>query len=66
MSRELSPSVIGLLIGAALGVVAVAFGFWAMVLVALLAAIGYGIGRAIEGKLDVRGVADALRGRRSS
>ncbi len=66
MSRELSPSVIGLLIGAALGVVAVAFGFWAMVLVALLAAIGYGIGRTIEGKLDVRGVADALRGRRSS
>ncbi|WAB82719.1 DUF2273 domain-containing protein [Microcella daejeonensis] len=62
----MSPSVIGLLIGAALGVVAVAFGFWAMVLVALLAAIGYGIGRAIEGKLDVRGVADALRGRRSS
>jgi hypothetical protein len=44
----------------------VAFGFWAMILVALLAATGYGVGRAIEGKLDVRDVADALRGRRSS
>ncbi len=66
MSRALSPATIGLLIGAGLGVVAVAFGFWAMILVALLAAIGFGIGRAVEGKLDVRGVADALRGRRSS
>lgn len=56
----------GMLIGAVLALSAVAFGFWSMILVALFVAIGFGVGRVFEGKLDVRGVADALRGRRSS
>lgn len=55
-----------MLIGAVLALSAVAFGFWSMILVALFVVIGFGIGRVFEGKLDVRGVADALRGRRSS
>jgi uncharacterized membrane protein len=53
-------------VGAVLALTALAFGFWAMILVALAIAIGFGVGRVLEGKLDVRGVADALRGRRSS
>jgi uncharacterized membrane protein len=56
----------GILVGAVLALAAVAFGFWSMVLVALFMLIGFGIGRVLEGKLDLRGVADALRGRRSS
>ncbi|TQL54921.1 small integral membrane protein DUF2273 [Subtercola boreus] len=55
-----------MLVGAVLAVTAVAFGFWAMILVALFVAVGYAVGRVLEGKLDVRGVTDALRGRRSS
>ncbi|MGG7452375.1 DUF2273 domain-containing protein [Plantibacter auratus] len=56
----------GILVGAVLALAAVAFGFWSMILVALFMLIGFGIGRVFEGKLDLRGVADALRGRRSS
>ena len=56
----------GILVGAVLALAAVASGFWAMILVALFMLIGFGIGRVLEGKLDLRGVADALRGRRSS
>ncbi|PSL37406.1 small integral membrane protein DUF2273 [Labedella gwakjiensis] len=56
----------GMLIGAVLALSAVAFGFWSMVLVAVFVLVGFGVGRVLEGKLDLRSVADALRGRRSS
>ncbi len=56
----------GMLIGAVLALAAVAFGFWAMILVAVAIVIGWGVGRVVEGKLDVKGLTDALRGRRSS
>jgi len=56
----------GMLIGAVLALSAVAFGFWAMILVAVAIVIGWGVGRVVEGTLDVRGLTDALRGRRSS
>ncbi|RFA08187.1 hypothetical protein B7R54_02345 [Subtercola boreus] len=62
----MTPTTRGMLVGAVLAVTAVAFGFWAMILVALFVAVGYAVGRVLEGKLDVRGVTDALRGRRSS
>lgn len=62
----MTPSNLGMLIGAVLALTAVAFGFWAMILVALFVAIGYGVGRVAEGKLDLRSVSDALRGRRTS
>lgn len=56
----------GMLIGAVLALTGVAFGFWALVLVAVAIAIGWAVGRFADGELDVRGVTDALRGRRSS
>lgn len=56
----------GMIIGAVLALTAVAFGFWAMILVAVAIAIGWGVGRVMEGKLDVKSLGDALRGRRSS
>ena len=62
----MTPSRTGLVLGAVLALAAVAFGFWAMILVALFMAIGYAVGRVIEGELDLRSLADALRGRRSS
>jgi len=61
-----TPTSTGMLIGAVLAVAAVAFGFWAMVLVAIAIVIGWGVGRVVEGKLDLRSLSDSLRGRRSS
>jgi len=61
-----TPSTTGIVVGAILALTAIAFGFWAMVLVAVFIVVGFGIGRVVEGKLDLRGVADALRGRRTS
>lgn len=62
----MTPTTKGMLVGAVLALTAVAFGFWSMILVALFVAVGYGVGRVLEGKLDIHGVTDALRGRRSS
>lgn len=62
----MTPTTTGMVVGAVLALTAVAFGFWAMILVAVFVAVGYGVGRVVEGKLDLRGLTDALRGRRSS
>ncbi|GAA2855380.1 DUF2273 domain-containing protein [Paenarthrobacter ilicis] len=62
----MSPTVSGLAIGAVLAIVGLAFGFWGMLLTALFMGIGAVLGRSAEGKLDLRGVLDALRGKRSS
>lgn len=62
----MSPAIAGAAIGAVLAVVALAFGFWGFLLAALLIGAGAAAGRAAEGRLDVRGAADALRGKRSS
>ncbi|MGO3886707.1 MAG: DUF2273 domain-containing protein [Mycetocola sp.] len=62
----MSNTVVGLAAGAALAFAALAFGFWGFLLVAVFMAIGAGIGRVADGRLDLRSVADALRGRRSS
>lgn len=56
----------GVAIGTILALTAVAFGFWAMLLVALFMAVGAVIGRALDGRLDMRGVVDAMRGKRTS
>jgi uncharacterized membrane protein len=56
----------GIVVGAVLGVVAVAFGFWAFILVAVFMALGALIGRIATGKLDVSSLVDVIRGRRSS
>jgi len=59
-------TVTGAIFAGALAVCWVAFGFWAFVFVAVAVLIGAGIGRIVDGRLDVRAIADALRGRRSS
>jgi hypothetical protein len=56
----------GIGIGAVLGIVAVAFGFWAFILVAVFMAVGALVGRIVSGKLDVSSLVDVIRGRRSS
>lgn len=62
----MSHTVLGMAIGAILALTWIGFGFWACVFVAVAIAIGAGVGRVIDGKLNLRSVGDALRGRRSS
>ncbi|QAY60475.1 DUF2273 domain-containing protein [Microbacterium protaetiae] len=57
---------VGAAAGAVLAIAWVVLGFWAFVLVAVAMLVGAGIGRIVDGRLDVRAVADAFRGRRSS
>jgi uncharacterized membrane protein len=59
-------SVIGAGVAAVLALTWIAFGFWAFVLVAVAMLIGAAVGRIIDGRLDVRALADVFRGRRSS
>lgn len=62
----MSPTASGVAIGATLAITALVFGFWGFLLVALFMAIGAVLGRTAEGRLDLTGVFDALRGKRSS
>ncbi len=62
----MSPTTTGALIGALLALAALLFGFWGFLLMALFAGIGAVVGRIASGKIDVRGLADAFTGRRSS
>lgn len=62
----MSHTVVGMAVGAVLALTWLAFGFWAFVLVAVAMAIGAGVARLIDGRLDVRGIIDAIRGRRVS
>lgn len=62
----MSPTVTGMAAGAVLAVVALAFGFWGLLLTALFMGVGAVLGRSAEGRLDLAGVLDALRGKRSS
>lgn len=62
----MSPTVTGAVIGAILAVSIILFGFWGFLLVALLMGVGALLGRIVSGKLDVRGLANAFSGRRTS
>ncbi|RJU02117.1 DUF2273 domain-containing protein [Arthrobacter frigidicola] len=62
----MTPTVTGMAAGAVLAFAGLAFGFWGFLLTALLMGAGALLGRSAEGKLDFRGVRDALTGRRSS
>ena len=53
----------GGIIGGVLAIVGLMFGFWGFLLVVVLGAIGAVIGAIASGRLDVRAVADAARGR---
>lgn len=62
----MNATAVGAAVGAALAVTWIALGFWAFVLVGLAMVAGAIIGRVVDGRIDVRVLADALRGRRSS
>jgi len=62
----MSGTVTGVLVGTLLALAALAFGFWGFLLVAVFAAIGGLVGAIASGRLDVRAVIDAARGRRSA
>jgi uncharacterized membrane protein len=62
----MSPTATGVTVGAVLALAVLAFGFWGLLLTALFMGIGAVLGRSAEGKLDLGGVLDALRGKRSS
>lgn len=62
----MSKTVIGAAAGVVLALTWLTLGFWAFILVAVAMLIGAGVGRVLEGRLDLRSLADALRGRRSS
>ena len=59
-------TVAGIFIGALLALTWIVFGFWAFVFVAAAMAVGALVARVLDGKLDLRSVADAVRGKRSS
>ncbi|WP_022904355.1 MULTISPECIES: DUF2273 domain-containing protein [unclassified Curtobacterium] len=62
----MNATVVGAGVGAVLAIVAVTLGFWAFVVVAVAMLVGALVGRIVSGDLDVRRLADVLRGRRSS
>lgn len=57
---------VGIFVGATLAIVWFTIGFWAFFFVAIAMIIGAIVGRIVDGKLDVRSLADAVRGKRSS
>jgi hypothetical protein len=59
-------SVIGAAAAAVLALSWIVLGFWAFLGVALAMLAGAVVGRIIGGRLDVKALADAFRGRRSS
>lgn len=56
----------GVIVAATLAIVWIWAGFWPFIGVAAAMAIGALVGRILDGKLDVRSLADAVRGKRSS
>lgn len=62
----MSTTLSGALIGAVLAFAALTFGFWEFVLVAALMGIGALTGRVVSGQLDLRALAGAFTGRRTS
>lgn len=62
----MTTTIAGAVIGAILAVSIILFGFWGFLLVAVFMAVGAILGRIASGKLDVRGLANAFTGRRTS
>lgn len=62
----MTASTIGAAVGAVLALTWVAFGFWAFLFVGLAMLAGLGVARVVKGEIDLRGLAQALRGRRTS
>ena len=62
----MSATVIGALVGAILALTALLFGFWGFLLMAVFMGVGAIVGRILSGKIDMRGLANAFTGRRTS
>ncbi|MGJ9403326.1 hypothetical protein [Arthrobacter sp. KK5.5] len=62
----MNPTLLGLAVAAVLGWASLEHGFGGFVLMAIFLAVGLLVGRVLEGRIDLRGVRDALTGRRSS
>ena len=62
----MSLTLAGAAMGAFVAFMSLQFGLWGFLVALLFMAIGALLGRAAEGKLDLRGVLDAIIGRRSS
>lgn len=62
----MSSTVIGIAVAAVLAASALTWGFWGFILMLIFMAVGAILGRTAEGKLDLRGVIDALTGKRTS
>lgn len=62
----MTATTIGAAGGAVLALTWIVLGFWAFLLVAVGMLVGAALGRVAEGRLDLRALADAFRGRRSS
>jgi uncharacterized membrane protein len=65
-TSAVSGTIIGAAAGIVLAIVALVFGFWGFLLTVVLGLIGGVVGAIVTGRLDVRAVADAARGRRSA
>ncbi|MGG5172254.1 hypothetical protein ACQR35_08765 [Pseudarthrobacter sp. J1738] len=59
-------TVVGIGVGAFVAFMALQFGLWGFLIAIVFMAVGALLGRAAEGKLDLRSVLDAVTGRRSS
>ena len=53
-------STLGLLVGLALGSAAIFGGFGDMLIVALIAGIGFGVGKALDGDVDLSQLGDQV------
>ncbi|TBN58198.1 DUF2273 domain-containing protein [Glaciihabitans arcticus] len=62
----MNPTLIGAAAGVVLAITALVFGFWGFLLVMVFGTIGAVVGAIVSGRLDVRAVVDAARGRRSA
>lgn len=62
----MSATLTGALVGAVLAFAALIFGIWGFLLVVLLMAVGALTGRVMAGQLDLRILASAFTGRRTS
>lgn len=62
----ITTTTVGIFVGATLAIVWFTLGFWAFLLVAIAMVVGAIVGRIIDGKLDMRSLVDAVRGKRSS
>ena len=59
-------TIVGAAVGFLLAVTALVFGFWGFLLALVLAAVGAVIGAVVSGRLDLRTITEAARGRRSA